>query len=202
MEHEPRVILVDDDANMRGALRYLVESVGLAVEEYENAKMFLQDYSGARPACMVLDMRMPGMSGLDLLTALPERKIEIPVIMITGHGDVSSAVQALHLGAVDFLEKPFNNQALLDRIQQSLESDTAAQLKQQQREEISARFANLTPRERQVLDLIVAGMANKQISDSLNISIKTIHIHRAHLMEKTGASNLAELLKMANLLQD
>lgn len=199
MTHEPTVYLVDDDPTARSALRYLVESVGLAVVEFDDARTFLNEYDGARPCCLVLDMRMPGMSGLGLLDALNERYDALQIIIVTGHGDVPSAVRALQGGAADFLEKPFNSQVMLDRIQRCLECDIEREIHFRQREDVTLRFSTLTPRELEVLDLILAGKPNKSISSMLGISVKTVQVHRAHIMEKTGASNLAELLTLAGI---
>lgn len=190
------VYVVDDDPDMRGALRYLIEGVGLDVVEYENGRAFLDGYDNRRPACLVLDMRMPGMGGLDLQDALVQQKTGLPVIMLTGYGDVPSAVRALKSGVVDFIEKPFNNQEVLDKIQGCLEADTQRQVEQQQQAETKRRMDRLTPREREVMELVVSGKFNKEIAHALDISIKTVEIHRAHVMEKTGSANITELLNL------
>lgn len=198
----PTVFIIDDDPDMRGALRYLIEGVGLTVVGYENGRAFLDGYDNHRPACLVLDMRMPGMGGLELQHELVERKIDVPVIMLTGYGDVPSAVRAFKSGAVDFIEKPFNNQEVLDKIQCCLEADTQRQHEREQDAEIRGRLDRLTPREREVMELVVSGKFNKEIAHALDISIKTVEIHRAHVMEKTGSANITELLNLVKSIRN
>ncbi len=196
MTAEPTVFIVDDDPDMRGALRYLIEGVGLDVVEFENGRAFLDGYDGRRPACLVLDMRMPGMGGLDLQDELHELNIDMPVIMLTGYGDVPSAVRALKSGVVDFVEKPFNNQEVLDKIQRSLETDTERQQERERHAEIRSRLERLTPREREVMKMVISGKSSKEIAHGLDISIKTVEVHRSHVMEKTQTANVAELLNL------
>jgi FixJ family two-component response regulator len=196
MQSKPTVFVVDDDPDMRGALRYLIEGVGLDVVEFENGRAFLDGYDHRRPACLVLDMRMPGMGGLELQDELVAQDVDLPVIMLTGYGDVPSAVRALKSGVVDFIEKPFNNQDVLDKIQRSLEADAQRQQERERRDEIRGRIERLTAREREVMELVVSGKFNKEIAHELKISIKTVEIHRARVMEKTRTTNVAELLNL------
>lgn len=197
MHHKPTVFIVDDDPAMRSSLRWLVESVGLHVETCSSAAEFLANYDPARPGCLVVDVRMPGMSGLELQEKLAINHASVPIIVITGHGDVAMAVRAMKTGAVDFIEKPFSDQVLLDRIQQALDIDAEMRLSNTEHEIIAARIALLTPREYEVMEHVVAGQLNKQIAANLNISIKTVEVHRAKIMEKMQASTLSKLVEMA-----
>ena len=195
------VYVVDDDLELRTALRYLIESVGLRIVEFGDGRSFLNAYDGSRPACFVFDMRMPGLSGLDLLDELVDRKIDVPVLMLTGFGDVPSASRAFKAGVVDFLEKPFNNQEILDKIQQCLDKDKLRQEEETLKEPIREKLASLTPREVEVMNLVAAGLPNKQISHSIGIAIKTVEIHRAHVMEKLEAKNAVELVTLLNAIK-
>ena len=195
-EPEPTVFIVDDDEAMRDALDTLIRSVGMRTSLHASADEFLAAYDPEQPGCLVLDVRMPGMSGLDLQDALAEQGIKLPVIIITGHGDIPMAVQAMRAGAVDFLEKPFREQELLHRIHQAVEQDTRARQDRAAKAEITARLASLTPREGQVLDLVVAGRPNKAIAGELGLSHKTVEFHRAKIMDKMRADNVAELVRM------
>ena len=195
-EPEPTVFIVDDDEAMRDALDTLIRSVGMRTSLHASADEFLAAYDPEQPGCLVLDVRMPGMSGLDLQDALAEQGIKLPVIIITGHGDIPMAVQAMRAGAVDFLEKPFREQELLHRIHQAVEQDARAQQDRAAKAEITARLASLTPREGQVLDLVVAGKPNKAIAGELGLSHKTVEFHRAKIMDKMRADNVAELVRM------
>jgi FixJ family two-component response regulator len=201
MGDEGRVFIVDDDPDVRVAVRRLVESVGLKAEAFGDARSFLDGYDGYRPACFVFDMRMPGLSGLDLLDEINRRKIDVPVLMVTGFGDVPSAARAFKAGAVDFLEKPFNNQELIDKIQHCLERDRQQQEEDAQRSEICRRRDSLTRREREVLDRVTAGESNRAIAGALGISLRTVEIHRAHVMEKFGANNVVELLTLLDKIK-
>lgn len=192
------VFVVDDDLAVRQSLALLIRSMGLTVEAFESAQAFLAVCEPARAGCVVLDIRMPGMSGLELQEELYRRAIELPVIFITGHGDVAMAVRAMKQGAVDFIEKPFNDQHLLDRINQALEVDRAARVARAERATLASRIDLLSPREREVMDRIVAGQANKVIAIELGLSERTVEIHRAKVMTKTGARSLAELVTMVN----
>ncbi|MFN8627522.1 MAG: response regulator [Candidatus Binatia bacterium] len=199
MKPAARVFVIDDDADMREALQSLLESVGLEATTFPGAQQFLDRYDPATPGCMVLDIRMPGMSGLDLQGTLTMRGIDIPVIIVTGHAEVPVAVQALKSGAFDFIEKPFSPQLLLDRIRRALEVDTQRRQAAQERAAIMACVAELTPRERQVMDLVVAGKANKVIASELGLSPKTVEVHRAQVMRKMRVDSLAELVRIGLL---
>lgn len=198
---EPTVFIVDDDPAMRKSLRWLTESVGLKVETFGAAEEFKAAYEPSRPGCLVLDIRMPGISGLELQTQLSEQDIDIPIIIVTGHGEVQSAVRAMKTGAVGFIEKPFSDQDLLDAIHQALERDAQQRAAADDRREVEQRYGTLTPRERQVLELVVAGRANKQIAAELKISQKTVEVHRAHVMGKLRAQSVAELVRMSLLIR-
>ena len=192
------IFVVDDDEAVRQSLALLIRSMGLEAEVFESAAAFLEAYDAPRSGCLLLDIRMPGMSGLELQEELQRRAIDLPVIFITGHGDVAMAVRAMKSGAVDFIEKPFNDQQLLDRINQSLELDRQARNARAERSSLAARIELLSPREREVMGRIVAGQANKVIAIELGLSERTVEIHRAKVMTKTGARSLAELVTMVN----
>jgi two-component system, LuxR family, response regulator FixJ len=192
----PTIFVVDDDAAVRDALKLLLRSVGQAVETFGSAQEFLEAYSEDRPGCLVLDIRMPGMSGLELQQRLNEKHSILPIIFITGHGDVPMAVEAMQAGAVDFIQKPFRDQDLIDRINQALEKDGSNRAALGERNDIRRRLETLTPREREVLDLVVHGKANKVIAGDLKLSQRTVEIHRARVMEKMQASSLAHLVRM------
>ncbi len=194
---EPVVFIVDDDDAVRRFLSGLIESVELPVEAYASARDFLAAYEPGRPGCLVLDVRMPGMSGLELQRELAERAIDLPVIVLTGHGNVQVAVHAMKAGAVDFVEKPFDNELLLDRIQKAVAESVRADGERVKRNEIANRMRLLSPRERQVLDLVVAGETNKGVARHLDISERTVEIHRANVMRKMRAGSLADLVMMA-----
>lgn len=194
---EPTVFIVDDDQAVARSLRWLIETVRLKVETFSSAQEFLDGYESSKPGCLVLDVRMPGMSGLDLQERLAAQRIQVPIIFITGHGDVQMAVRAVQSGAFDFVEKPFNDQDLLDRIQKAIVFDSRRRSKNTQRVQLGSLFASLTPREREVLDLVVEGMSNKAIANSLGLSAKTVEVHRAKVMEKMHARSVADLVKMA-----
>jgi len=193
---EPRVHIIDDDEAMRDSLKWLLESRGLEVELYPSAEAFLRAFSSDFCGCLVLDVRMPGMTGLDLYEQLRARASTLPVIFITGHGDVPMAVSALKQGAADFIEKPFNDQDMLRLIEACMKQDRAAASKRAENAIAARRLESLTQREREVLDLIVVGKLNKQIADELGISIKTVEVHRSRVMEKMGANSVAELVQL------
>jgi RNA polymerase sigma factor (sigma-70 family) len=197
IESEAIVYVIDDDAQTREALKNLMRSVGLQVEVFASAQDFLRSKRPDVPACLVLDVRLRGLSGLDLQKRMAEAKIELPIIFITGYGDIPMTVQAMKAGAVEFLTKPFRNQELLDAIQQALERDRITRDQRAKNDELYARYDSLTPREREVMTLVVAGLLNKQIAGELGTSETTVKNHRHQLMEKMGADSLAELVKMA-----
>ena len=192
------VFIVDDDQAVARSLRWLIETVRLKVETFASAQAFLDSYDETKPGCLVLDVRMPGMSGLELQERLAARRdYHLPIIFITGHGDVQMAVRAVQAGAYDFVEKPFNDQDLLDRIQRAIAHDAGQRNKEEQLSQLKALFASLTPREREVLDLVVEGMSNKAIANTLGLSAKTVEVHRAKVMEKMHARSISDLVKMA-----
>ena len=196
MLHEPTVFVVDDDAAMRESLRWLIQSVGLPVETYAAAEDFLAAYDPAWPGCLVLDVRMPGMSGLSLQEELVARQVDLPVIVLTGYAVVASAVRALKAGALDFIEKPFSDQLLIERIQQAIAYDRQARQVRAEREEAAGLLAQLSPREQQVADRLVAGKANKVIAAELGLSERTIEIHRAHVMKRLRVDSVAQLVHL------
>jgi FixJ family two-component response regulator len=193
----PVVFVVDDDPAMRDSLRWLIESTGLHVETFADAHTFLARIRPDVPGCLVLDVRMPGLSGLDLQTELARRGIGLPTIVVTGHAEVPMAVRAVKAGAIDFIEKPFSDQLLLDRVRQGIDMDRREREGRERRGEVLRRLGLLTQREREVLDLVVAGRANKEIAATLHLSPKTVEVHRAHVMDKMQASSVAELVRLA-----
>lgn len=201
MSDQPTVFVVDDDEAARDSLCWLIHSVGLTTETAVDAGEFLARYDPDRPGCVLLDIRMPGMSGLELLERLRKNGARIPVIMITGHGDVPMAVRALKAGAADFIEKPYNDQVLLDCIQRAIERDARRRQQSLLASETAERWDALTPREREVMALVVDGRSNKEISQRLAISVKTVEVHRAHLMQKMQAESVSHLVRMALLLE-
>lgn len=198
----PQVYVVDDDLSVRDSLKWLLESVGIETRVFADAQSFLDAYQPASPGCLVLDVRMPGMSGLDLQRRLRERGAELPVIIVTGHADVPMAIRAMKEGAVDFIEKPYSDQLLLETIQAALEFNVEAQARRQQAAGIRASFDQLTAREKQIFERIVAGKSNKTIAADLSISIKTVEVHRSRVMSKMQAGSLSELVKQSLLLHD
>lgn len=198
----PLVFIVDDDEAVRNSLRLLVKSVGLVASTSPSAQEFLASYDPADPGCLVLDVRMPGMSGIELQQRLNLRGAVIPVIFITGHGDIPMAVEAMQQGAFDFLQKPFRDQDLIDRIQRALEKDRTSRAELAERASIRESRDTLTPRERQVLDLVTKGLPNKVMAADLGLSQRTVEIHRARVMEKMGASSLAQLVRMTLDLEE
>jgi two-component system response regulator FixJ len=192
----PTVFIVDDDAAIRFAMQALMDSVNLNHEIFASADEFLEKISGQRPGCLVLDIRMPGLGGLELQEELIKRGDTLPIIFITGHGDVPMAVEAMQKGAVDFIQKPFRDQELLDRIREALATDEECREAQQHHAEVAHRLERLTNREREVFDLVVTGKPNKVIAYELGVSQRTVEIHRARVMEKMQARSLADLVKM------
>jgi two-component system, LuxR family, response regulator FixJ len=200
-ELPPTVFIVDDDDAVRSSLRLLMKSVGIAAQTAASAQEFLASFNPDHPGCLVLDVRMPGMSGLELQQKLNLRGAMIPVIFITGHGDIPMAVEAMQHGAFDFLPKPFRDQDLIERVQRAMQHDTENRSKIQHKDVIRQRYDSLTPREREVLDLVTRGKANKVMAGDLGVSQRTVEIHRARVMEKMEARSLAELVRMMMELQ-
>jgi two-component system, LuxR family, response regulator FixJ len=190
------VMVVDDDAGVRNAMRTLLKSVGLASQLHSSAQEFLANFDATQPGCVLLDIRMPGMSGLELQQELNLRGATIPVIFMTGHGDIPMAVEAMQHGAFDFLQKPFRDQDLLDRIQRAIVRDAKLRESLGEHSRIRAHLDSLTEREREVLDLMIQGKQNKAIAQVLDVSPRTIEIHRARVMEKMNAESVAELVRM------
>jgi FixJ family two-component response regulator len=200
MTDGPIVYVVDDDASFRKAVSRLLRTAGLEVEALASAQEFLEHPMADRPSCLVLDVRMPGPSGIDLQSALQEARRDIPIVFMTGHGDVSTSVRAMKGGAVDFLEKPFRAPELLACVQRGLARSQQSSGERAERAAIERRFATLTPRERDVLRLVVTGLLNKQIAGELGIAEKTVKIHRGQVMQKMEAGSVAELVPMAQKL--
>ena len=198
---EPIVHVVDDEAAIRDSLAMLLRSVGLASRTWSSAQGFLSGYAPGGPACLIVDVRMPGMSGLELQEALRARADPLPVVIVTGHGDVSMAVRAMKNGAADFLEKPFNDQTLLDTVHRALAAAGGAAggvaAASADRTAVAARLNALTPREREVMELVAEGRPNKVVATRLGLSTRTVEVHRAKVMEKMGARSLADLVRMA-----
>jgi FixJ family two-component response regulator len=192
------VFVVDDDAGTRESLENLIRSVGLRVEAFASAQEFLRSQRPDAPSCLVLDVRLPGLSGLDLQKQMAGGERSIPIVFITGHGDIPMSVRAMKAGAVEFLTKPFRDQDLLDAIQQALERDRQAREQRAEVEELRSRYRLLTPRERDVMALVVTGLLNKQIAGELGTSEASVKVHRQHVMEKMRAGSVAALVRMAD----
>ena len=198
-EIAPTVFLIDDDQAVRDAVGLLLRATGLIVESFASATDFLKSDGIRRPGCLLLDVRMPGMSGLDLQKQLQEQGHHIPIIFMTGHGDIPMATRAMKAGAFDFIEKPFQGQVLLARIREALERDARELRRQAQRSEAAARLARLSPREREILERVAAGQYNKVIAAELGISLSTVEIHRKRVMEKLEADSLSDLIRTLTL---
>ncbi len=194
------VFVVDDDASVREALGGLMRSVGLAVETFASAQEFLSHPGANRPSCLVLDLRLPDLNGLDLQQRMAELQRDIPIIFITGHGDIPTSVRAMKAGAVEFLTKPFRDQVLLDAINQAIARDRAAREQRADLRALRDRYASLTPREREVMERVVSGLLNKQVAAELGTRVVTIKLHRGRIMHKMQADSLADLVRMGEKL--
>jgi RNA polymerase sigma factor (sigma-70 family) len=194
------VYVVDDDEAVRSSLRWLLEAVDLNVETCGSVREFLDTYDRDQPGCVLLDVRMPRTSGLELQRRLAADRRSPPIIIITGHGDVPMAVRAMKDGAFDFIEKPFNDQVLLERVQEAVQHDVASRQRRAETQEIEQRLAQLSPREREVLELVVAGKPTRQIAAELGVKAKTIEVHRGHILMKMDADNVADLVRMVVMI--
>jgi FixJ family two-component response regulator len=199
-ELQPFVFVVDDDPSLRKALGSLFRSVGLQVEVFGSAPEFLQSTLPDVPSCLVLDIRLPGPSGLDFQTELAKANIHIPIIFVTGHGDIPMTVRAMKAGAIDFLSKPFRDQDMLDAVATAIERDRKRRKDEKIISDLRAHFDSLTPREQEVMSLVAAGLMNKQIAAEVDLAEITVKIHRGHIMKKMGARSLADLVRMAEML--
>jgi len=199
-EEQPYVFVVDDDEPVRDAIGLLLDTVDIPHESFDSAQAFLGSYEGHRTGCLVLDIRMPGMSGLELQDHLRKAQDPLPIIFITGHGDIPMAVEAMKKGAVDFIRKPFRDQELLDRVQEAMNQDAENREHHADLEAVREHAANLTPREQEVFERVAEGQANKVVAIDLEISERTVEIHRSQVMQKMQARNLADLVKMKILL--
>jgi FixJ family two-component response regulator len=199
-QQRPKIFVVDDDESVREALGSLIRSAGLNVETFASAQEFLNRRRGDEPGCLVLDVRLPGLSGLDLQQRLADINIRTPIVFITGHGDIPMSVRAMKAGAVEFLTKPFRDQDLLDAIHEAIRRDGPARRRQAEMAELRDRYESLTTREREVMDLVVSGLLNKQAAAELGVSEVTIKVHRSQVMQKMRASSFADLVRMSERL--
>lgn len=197
MWDQPTVFVVDDDPGVSKSTRLLVKSVDLPIETFGSAKEFLEHVDPSRPGCLVLDLRMPGMGGLELQEQLAARGYSLPIIFITAHGDVATAVRAMRAGAIEFLEKPYRGQDLLDRIHEAIALDRESRRKKSERDEVWELLESLTPREREVMDLLIDGVPNKAIASQLGIARKTVDVHRLRIMRKMKATSVVDLVRKA-----
>ena len=201
MTQAPMVFVVDDDPSVRSSLKFLMSSVGLQVESFDSADALLKRKLPDAPSCLVLDVRLRGLSGLDFQRELAARNCHMPIIFITGHGDIPMSVRAMKAGAVEFLTKPFRDQDLLDAVRLALEKDRERLERKKEVSDLKERFNSLTPREQKVISLVVSGMLNKQIADQLGTAENTVKVHRSRAMEKMQAQSVAELVKMIDKLE-
>lgn len=197
MKPEATVFIVDDDAEMRSALYRMVRLAGMRAESFDSAVSFLAAYHSDRPGCLLLDVRMPCMSGLELQQRLKEAQIHLPVVFMSGYGCVTDAVEAMKMGALDFIEKPFDNERMLARLKDAIRTDAQARFERLRDSDTRQRLSSLTPREGEIMNLLVAGNSNKGIADQLGLSVRTVESHRANVMAKMQADTLSELVKMA-----
>jgi RNA polymerase sigma factor (sigma-70 family) len=196
MTRAPVVYVVDDDPSVRSSLKFLLSSMGLQVENFESAETFLQRKPPDAPSCLVLDVRLRGLSGLDFQRELAARNIRIPIVFVTGHGDIPMSVRAMKAGAIEFLTKPYRDQDLLDAVRVALEQDRARREQEKDLTDLRQRFDLLTPREQEVISMVVSGMLNKQIADQLGTAENTVKVHRSRAMEKMNAQSFADLVRM------
>jgi FixJ family two-component response regulator len=200
IEQQPVVCIIDDDVSLCEALASLFRSVGLQVQVFGSAPEFLQSKLPDGPSCLVLDVRLPGLSGLDFQSELAKANIQIPIVFMTGHGDIPMTVRAMKAGAVEFLPKPFRDQDMLDAVQTGLERDRARRRSASDNSKLKANFDSLTPREQEIMGFVTAGLMNKQIAGEIGVSEITVKVHRGNVMRKMGAKSLAELVRMADAL--
>jgi RNA polymerase sigma factor (sigma-70 family) len=201
MTRAPVVFVVDDDPSVRSSLKFLLSSVGLQVEGFDSAETFLQRRPPDAPSCLVLDVRLRGLSGLDFQRELAARNIRIPIVFVTGHGDIPMSVRAMKAGAIEFLTKPYHDQDLLDAVRIALERDRARREQDKDLTDLRQRFQSLTPREQEVISMVVLGMLNKQIADRLGTAENTVKVHRSRAMEKMNAQSFADLVRMIEKLK-
>jgi RNA polymerase sigma factor (sigma-70 family) len=201
MTRAPVVFVVDDDPSVRSSLKFLLSSVGLQVESFDSAETFLQGKPPDAPSCLVLDVRLRGLSGLDFQRELAARNIRIPIVFVTGHGDISMSVRAMKAGAIEFLTKPYRDQDLLDAVRIALERDRARREQEKDLTDLRQRFDSLTPREQEVISMVVLGMLNKQIAGELGTAENTVKVHRSRAMEKMNAQSVADLVRMIEKLK-
>jgi RNA polymerase sigma factor (sigma-70 family) len=201
MTRAPVVFVVDDDPSVRSSLKFLLSSMGLQVESFDSAETFLQRKPPDAPSCLVLDVRLRGLSGLDFQRELAARNIRIPIVFVTGHGDIPMSVRAMKAGAIEFLTKPYRDQDLLDAVRIALERDRARREQEKEVTDLQQRFDSLTPREQEVISMVVSGMLNKQIAGQLGTAENTVKVHRSRAMEKMNAQSVADLVRMIEKLK-